>query len=101
MHFTILFFARPLNSAYKRVYIRRVKPNYNIILYSLAVVQHRFADFDGETRGFVETIPFGVYGRTGGGMEGDVRPFRGLQRSRFRRRPTRTRVCNTQEKDQN
>lgn len=65
------------------------------MIYSLAIVQHRFADFDGETRGFVETIPFGVYGWTGGGVEGDVRPFRGLQRSRFRCRPTRTRVCNT------
>lgn len=66
--------------------------------HSLAVVQQRFADFDGETRGVVETIPFGVHRRTGIRVEGDVGPCRRLQRSRFRRRPTRTRVCNNQNK---
>jgi len=61
--------------------------------YSLAIVQQRLADFDGETRGLVETIPFGVHRRTGIRVEGDVGPRRRLQGTRFRRRPTRARVC--------
>lgn len=73
---------------------------YTTCVYSLAVVQQRFADFDCETRGFVETIPFCVDRRTGIRVEGDVGPCRRLQRSRFRRRPTRTRVCNQKKKKQ-
>lgn len=66
--------------------------------YLLAVVQQRFADFDGEARGLVEAIPFGVHRRTGVRVEGDVGPGRRLQGSRFRRRPTRTRVCKIRNK---
>ena len=66
--------------------------------YSLAVVENRPVDLDGEARGAVEAVPGGVGRGAGVRLEGDVGPHGGRGRPRPRRGPGGTGIWKTAER---